>query len=370
MGSIAQGWFVLTVTNSPFWLGAVAAAGQVPFLAFSLAGGTLADRFDRRRLIAAGNAILCVLALLCGILITKGAMTLAALTALAFAIGTIVALEHPIDRAWVYDLIEGRLIGTATALSALEWSVARMLGPAIGGIAIAATGVASGYYTFALAVIPMAVLPLVLGARGSGARHTSEDERGAAESSAANRKIVVFSIFVGTFTLSVMPYISLLPDIARNALHLDARGYGLLAACGGIGSMIGALGLGIAGELRRKGRIVPIAAVGGALLLALFARTSSVPVAAILLVLMGAVDTMMYALANTYVQECASDAERGRANAVFSLAFVGAIPIGNVILGALAGRFGTGEALEAGAASACAGAIAFWFAAPQAREAA
>lgn len=344
--------------------------GQVPFLLFSLAGGALADRFDRRGLVAAGNAILVVLALLCGIFIVKGAMTLGALAALAFAIGTIVALEHPVDRAWVYDLIEGRLIGTATALSALEWSVARTLGPAIGGVAIAASGVASGYFAFALAVVPMAVLPVVLGARGSGARHTSGHERGAAESQAANRKIVVFSIFVGTFTLSVMPYISLLPDIAGNILRLDARGYGFLAACGGIGSMIGALALGIAGELRRKGRIVPIAAAGGALLLALFAHTSSVPVAATLLVLMGAVDTMMYALANTYVQECAGDAERGRANAIFSLAFVGAIPIGNLILGSLAGRFGTGQALEAGAASACAGAVAFWFAAPRAREAA
>ena len=79
---------------------------------------------------------------------------------------------------------------------------------------------------------------------------------------------------------------------------------------------------------------------------------------------------MMYALANTYVQECAGDANRGRSNAIFSLAFVGAIPIGNIVLGTLAERYGSAWALEIGAAAACAGAIVFWFAAPRAREAA
>ena len=136
--------------------------------------------------------------------------------------------------------------------------------------------------------------------------------------------------------------------------------------------MLGALALGIAGELRRKGRIVPIVpAMGGALLLALFARTSSVPAAALLLILMGAVDTMMYALANTYVQECASDAERGRANAIFSLAFRRSDPNRQRRSGKSCRTIrDRGGALEAGAASACAGALAFWFAAPRAREAA
>ncbi len=368
VASIAQGWFVLTLTDSPFWLGTVAAAGQLPFLLFSLAGGSLADRFDRRALVAIGNAIVVLLALLCAILIARREMPLWGLIAVTFGIGTLVALEHPIDRAWLYDLIEGRLIGTATALSSLEWSVARILGPALGGVAIASAGVAAGYAAFALAVVPMVVLAVAFAARGAGSRHAGE-ARDAADARSANRTIVVFSLFVATFTLSVTPYIYLLPDIAKHTLGLDARGYGLLAACGGAGAMLGALALSLSGELTRKGRIVPLCAAAGAILLGLFAQTRSVAPAAALLVLMGAVDTMMYALANTYVQECAGDADRGRANAIFSLAFVGAMPIGNVILGILAGRYGTGRALEVGAAAACAGVLIFWFAAPRAREA-
>jgi fucose permease len=83
---------------------------------------------------------------------------------------------------------------------------------------------------------------------------------------------------------------------------------------------------------------------------------------------MGTIDTLMYALANTYVQECSGDAQRGQANAIFSLAFLGGIPIGSILLGTLAARIGTDAALTMSAGVACAAAIVFWFGAPEARE--
>jgi MFS family permease len=89
-----------------------------------------------------------------------------------------------------------------------------------------------------------------------------------------------------------------------------------------------------------------------------------------ILAAMGTIDTMMYALANTYVQECAGDAQRGRANAIFSLAFLGGIPIGSIVLGTLAARIGTANTLALSALGVCLSAVVFWFAAPLAREAA
>jgi MFS family permease len=85
---------------------------------------------------------------------------------------------------------------------------------------------------------------------------------------------------------------------------------------------------------------------------------------------MGAIDTIMYALANTYVQQCSGDAERGRANAIFSLAFLGGIPIGSLVLGTLAARIGTSPTLAWSALAVCGCAVLFWFGAPAAREAA
>jgi MFS family permease len=366
IAAIAQGWLVIGLTNSPFWLGAVAAGAQLPFLLFSLAGGDLADRFDRRTVVAINNVLIAVIALITALFIANRTIGIWWLLILGFAGGTINALEHPVDRAWVYDLVQGRQLGSAIGLSSLEWSIARTVGPAAGGVAIATIGIAAGYVAYAVLTLPMAVLAGVL--RSAGSAQTAGDR--VTNDTASSHAIVVFSVFVATFTICVTPYIALLPDIARHAFGADARLYGLMAAAGGAGAIGGGLGLALAGEVRRKGRLVPIAAFAGAAMLAIFSQIHVLWLALLCLAAMGTIDTLMYALANTYVQQCAGDAERGRANAIFSLAFLGGIPIGSIVLGTFAARIGTATTLTASALVACISAVAFWFGAPRAREAA
>jgi MFS family permease len=366
IAAIAQGWLVVKLTNSPFWLGAVSAAAQAPFLLFSLAGGDLADRFDRRAVVAINNGLIAAVALLTAALVASGAVTVWWLIGLGFAAGTVTALEHPVDRAWLYDLVDGRELGSSIALSSLEWSIARTVGPALGGVAIATIGIASGFAAYAVLTVPIGVLALALRAR---AVQPPAAARGATEP-AKLRAIVVFSLFVGTFTVGVTPYIALLPDIARNVFGADARLYGIMAAAGGAGAIVGGLGLALAGEIRHKGRVVAFASFVGATLLALFAHLHSLWSALPILAAMGAIDTLMYALANTYVQECSGNAGRGRANAIFSLAFLGGIPIGSLLLGTLAAHIGTAQTLTWSGLIVCAAALLFWFGAPLARDAA
>src|SRR5579884_389666 len=261
---VAQGWLVLKLTNSPFWLGTVGAASNVPFLVFSLPGGALADRFNRSALVALASAAISLVALVLAVLAQRGAITIGLLVALTFLLGTLFALSAPIDRAWMYDLVEGRGIGTATALSSLEWSVARTLGPALGGVATATIGVAAGYAALGALALPLMLLALTL-ARVERTRHSPCISPGEplAPKAADERRIVAMSLLVAAFTASVIPYISFLPDIARNTLRLDARGYGLLAACGGIGSILGAMMISALGELEHKGRLVPMIVTGG-----------------------------------------------------------------------------------------------------------
>jgi MFS family permease len=364
IASIAQGWLVVQLTNSPFWLGAVAAGTQLPFLLFSLAGGDLADRFDRRAVVAINNGVIAAIALTTALLVASGRISVSWLLVLGFAAGTLIALEHPVDRAWLYDLVEGRELGSSIGLSSLEWSIARTVGPALGGVAIATFGISAGYAAYALLTLPLAVLALVL---RSGPRPAPASNAGATEP-AKMRAIVVFSLFIATFTIGVMPYIALLPDIARNGFAADAQLYGLMAAAGGAGAIVGGLGLSLAGNVRRKGRLVPIASFAGAALLALFTHVHALWPALLILGAMGAIDTLMYSLANTYVQECSGDSKRGQANAIFSLAFLGGIPVGSLLLGILAARIGTDAALTISAAAVCASAAIFWFGAPHARE--
>jgi len=364
IAAIAQGWLVVRLTNSPFWLGAVAAVTQLPFLLFSLAGGDLADRFDRRTVVAINNGLIAAIALVTALLVANGTISVWWLLGLGFAAGTINALEHPVDRAWLYDLVEGRELGSSIALSSLEWSIARTVGPALGGIAIATIGIAAGYAAYAALTLPIGILALVL---RSGSRRP-QTSGGTPTQPAQLRAIVVFSVFIATFTIGVTPYIALLPDIARNGFGADAQLYGLMAATGGAGAIVGGLGLALAGNVRRKGRLVPIASFTGAALLVLFTHVHTLVPALLILGAMGTVDTLMYSLANTYVQECSGDAQRGRANAIFSLAFLGGIPVGSFLLGALAARVGTDTALTVSATAACVAAVTFWFGAPLARE--
>jgi MFS family permease len=344
---VAQGWLVVKLTNSPLWLGLVSAATQLPFLLFSLAGGDLADRFERRHIIAINNGVTAAIACLTAVLVATGTISVGLLAALGFLLGTCNAIEHPVDRAWVYDLVGREAIGRAIGLSALEWATARTIGPAIGGIAIATIGIAAGYGAYALFVLPIIVLALIVRTHNASAPDDTQTETERAD---ASRAIVAFSAFTAVFTIGVTPYIALLPDIAKNTFA--------------------ALLLSWRGDIAHKGRIAIGAALIGALLLIAFTQTHGFIPALMLLAAMGAIDTVMYALTNTYVQEIAGDSARGRANAIFSLAFLGGIPLGNAILGLFAGRFGSLPVLSWSATAVAAIAVLFWFAAPKTRDAA
>ena len=218
-----------------------------------------------------------------------------------------------------------------------------------------------------LFVLPIAVLATVVRTTNSSGRGASES---AGDKRSASRAIVAFSAFTAVFTIGVTPYISLLPEIAKNAFGQNAAGYGAMAAAGGIGAIGGAIWLAWRGEVAKTGRTAIAAAFAGALLLVAFAHAHALVTAYVLLVLMGTVDTLVYALANTYVQQIAGDDARGRANAIFSLAFLGGIPLGNAILGVAAGRFGSQAVLGWSGALVAAFAAIFWFAAPRVRDAA
>jgi MFS family permease len=366
IAQVAQGWLVVKLTDSPVWLGLVSAATQVPFLLFSLLGGELADRFNRRRVIAITGFVTVALAAATGIFVAAESIPIWLLTILGFLLGTCNAIAHPVDRAWVVDLVGRAHIVRAISLSSLEWASARTIGPAIGGVAIATVGIAVCYGAYALCVLPLIALAIIVRTTNTSSEFGTEHDR----APGALRSIVVFSAFTAAFTIGVLPYVALLPDVAKNTFGQNAAGYGAMEAAGGAGAIAAAIVLSWRGVNVHKGRFAIAAALIGALLLIAFAHTHSVLVASVLLAAMGAVDTTMYALTNTYVQAIAGDRRRGRANAIFALAFMGGIPVGNASLGLLAGHFGTQPTLGWSATIVAALAVLFWFAAPAARDAA
>ncbi|GAC1596934.1 MAG: MFS transporter [Candidatus Velthaea sp.] len=379
---VAQGWLVIKLTNSPLWLGLVAGASQAPALFVSLLGGVLADRFDRRAVILWCEGAIGAIAAVTALTIAAGHITVLLIAVLAFAAGAMMALEHPVDRAFIYDLIDGDDVEQSVALSSVEFSIARTAGPALGGIAIATVGIAAGYALQAVCVVPIvvfAVLALKRGFGTHGARAKSKSKAASDGTPASlgdavayfrkERTIVLFCILTAAFTIGISPYVALLADIARNTLHLDERGYGALQAAAGVGALAGALSLSLSNETEHKGRVIAGTVFAGGTLLAIFTTLRQPWLAGAALFAMGAVDSLMYALANTYIQERTEERFRGRANAIFTVAFLGGIPVGNVVLGALASRIGAEWTLFGSALAVAACAVAFWFVAAEAREA-
>ena len=370
---VAQGWLVVRLTHGPLWLGVVGAAGQAPALVLSLVGGTLGDRFDRRVTIACAEVGVGLVALVTAVLVARGALGLPGLVALSFASGALLAIEHPVDRAFIHDLIDGDDVEHAIALSSLEFSLARTAGPALGGIAVGTLGIAGGYALQTACVVPIVAFAFYalrrrLGGDAAGERRAA----GARDASLRDawgflvreRSMLAVCVLTAAFTIGVSPYVALLADVAKNVLHQREAGYGALQAAAGFGALAGAAALAVCGEPKAPRETLVVAVFAGAVALALFTTTRTPLLAGVALVALGAVDAIVYALGNTYVQERTRERYRGRVNAVFTVAFLGGIPVGNLLLGLLAARVGSEWALFASAVAVAVCAIGFWFLAP------
>ncbi|GAC1559208.1 MAG: MFS transporter [Vulcanimicrobiaceae bacterium] len=368
---VAQGWLVLRLTHSPLWLGVIGAAAQAPALFMSLVGGMLADRFDRRRTIAAAEIGIGVVAIVTAVSIARESLGLVGLIGLTFASGTLLAIEHPVDRAFIYDLIGGRDVEHSVALSSLEFGIARTAGPALGGIAIATLGIAGGYALQAACVAPVVAFAAYATRRRIGVRESAPRDTAHAVSLGdawtfllRQRSILAVCALTAAFTVGVTPYISLLADIAKNVMHVREAGYGALQAAAGLGAFAGALALALTGEPKRMRLTIVSAVFFGALTLAVFTMLHAPIAAGCALFVLGALDAVVYALGNTYVQERTDERYRGRVNAIFTIAFLGGIPVGNLVLGFVATRVGSEWALLGSACCVAASAIAFWCLAP------
>lgn len=358
MHTVAQGWLVLELTNQPFWLGAVGAAGSLPVLAFSLFGGVAADRLPKRALLLGTQAVSAVVALALGLLVLSGQAEIWQVLAAALLLGTASALDMPARQSFVVEMVGRDDMQNAIALNSLTFNGARILGPAIAGVIVAVAGTATCFLVNAASFAPVIVaLAMMRGlpaappaAAGSLAKHLREGFAYAAR----ERGFQGLLALVASASFFGFPCLTLLPSFARDVLHTDARGYGLLTAVTGVGAIVSVLVL--AARRRTVGGGAVVAGAGlvfGAALL-LFSASRTFATAVPLLTVAGAGMVALSATANTLVQSMVPDALRGRIMSMFILMFMGAMPVGNILIGALAGLIGTMAAMAAFGVGLCA----------------
>jgi MFS family permease len=365
MQSVAQGWLVLLLTNSPFYVGLVSALGSLGVLLFTLYAGVIADRTDKRRTVVITQTLQMVQAFALAALVWSGHVTVASVMVLAACLGVVSAFDIPTRQSFLVEMVGKEDLMSAIALNTSVFNLTRVIGPVVAGVLIGAEGVAICF--FLNGVSYLAVIAGLLAMRLPP--HIPHPTRVSAWQ--GFREVLTFlrsdrrvSTLVGlTAIISIFgfPYLVLLPVFARDVLQVGATGYGLLSSAVGFGAVAGALTVAILSHRIPKGRTVVVAGTMFGILLALFASSRVYPFAMGLLVLVGAAMIVNNALTNTLLQTLVPDHLRGRVMGFYSFMFVGMAPLGAFQAGVFGERLGTPTAIAAGGVvSALAVAIAGW----------
>ncbi|HEY1435560.1 MAG TPA: MFS transporter [Thermoanaerobaculia bacterium] len=342
MQEVAQNWLILTMTGSTFLLGLDAFLGDAPFLVFSLFGGVLADRVDRRRILLRSQYVQMGSAALLAVLLLANAVQVWMILSLSFIVGLAQSFGGPAYQALVPTLVDRKDLPNAVALNSIQFNLARVVGPVLAGIAFYKFGAAACFGLNALSFLaPILALLLLTGGGGTIAPTQSVFESlktglRAVRDTGSLRGLILLS-FIGSFC--AMPLVTFLPVFARNVFHRDAKGYSVLLAAFGIGAILGAFGVAAFGHVKRKGALAVGMQMFFGALMAGFAVSRTPVVSYVLLGLAGAALMVVFALFMTLVQSNVEDHMRGRVVSVYSLAFRGAMPLGNLVAGALASVF-------------------------------
>ncbi len=353
MQHTAQGWLVLELTNSPFLLGLVGFAQFIPALLFSLPGGVIADRVNRRLLLIGTHAAMLLLALTLAVSLSLDIITYTEILVIVFLLGTASAINAPAYQAMVQDTSSREDVLNAIALNSLQFNLSRFLGPSVAGMLVSTVGLASCFYVNALSFLaPILALTLLHvqavahAAAGSALQRLVEGFRYIW----THRHILILISIVAMVSLFGLPYLIFLPVFARDVLGVGARGLGYMLSASGGGALLGALTLANWPAEQRRGPLVLTGTVfffAGVLLLAL-SRNFYLSIAG--LVLAGGAMVTSVATVNSLIQGLVPDAVRGRVLSMHTMAYLGFSPLGSLLVGTLADFWGTPRALAASAA--------------------
>lgn len=343
MQTIALGWYVFQLTRSAFWVSFITFVNFIP-LVLSPLGGVYTDRFDRKKILIATQAIMMVDATVLAVLAWTGHANLVAVMILTFGQGVMIAFNGPTWMAFITSLVHPRAMVNAIALNSAQFNLARVVGPAIAGLviglsssgpAIVFTINAASFLAVlgALALIESHALPR------REARSVWELLVGGLAYTWRNERIRAMIVAIGVMSFFAAPASSLLPVFAARVFHGGAGAYGSLAAAAGLGSVTGALLLGRLGS-----RISPVViagslmAVGGFLIL--FAAIPVYPAGVLLIFLYGVAFLLFVSGNNSDVQLSVDEPMRGRVLSIWMLSLGVSLPLGSLLSGVAAEAFG------------------------------
>jgi MFS family permease len=343
---VAQAWLIVTMAGSAsaFFLGLDAFLGELPLLLFTLIGGVFADRRDRRQMILASQTIQMLVALGLAVLIHTARIRLAHVLTLSFIVGCVRAFGGPAYQSLLPTLVGKDHLPNAIALNSMQDNLARVIGPVVAGVALAAFGMVACFalnglsFLFVIAAVlalrkvhvpSMAAESMVVQFKG-GLRFVQ---------SSPNVITVTALGFSGAFL--GLPLLTFLPVITRDVFHQDVTFYTRLMAFSGAGAVTGALVVAWAGQNRRMGRVMLTSLALFGTMMVGFALSRTIYVSALILFTAGSLLVMCFSLANSLAQLLAPPELRGRVVSFYLVAFLGGSPLGSLASGWLVTKAGS-----------------------------
>jgi predicted MFS family arabinose efflux permease len=342
MQIMAQSWLVLQLSGSPFLLGVDSFLGSIPIVLFSLVGGVLADRMARQRLLVGSQVIQMACAFLLAVLFASGVARVWHILTLSFIVGTAQSFGGPAYQALIPSLVKNEDLPNAIGLNSIQFNVARVIGPMLGGLALTQLG-ASWCFTlnglsFIAAITSLLLIrPQFVPAKTAESVLTSMKQGFSFIRKQGTMEALIVLAFA--MTLLAFPVVVFLPVFARDVFHGGPNLYTIFLVCSGCGSITGALVVAGLGKHRHQGRSALLMLVVLGALITGYALSRWLVLSCILIFLAGGILLAAFVTISSLVQMITSDHMRGRVMSVYNVAFRGGMPFGSLIVGALIKQF-------------------------------
>jgi len=363
MQSLAQAWLVYRLTGSPVLLGVVGFVSQIPVFFLATVGGIVADRYPKREIVVATQTASMVLAFLLAWLTLSDLVQVWHIIVLAGLLGVVNAFDIPARQAFFVEIVGKEDLHSAIGLNSSIFNGARIIGPAIAGILVAT--IREGWCFFANGVSFLAVIVSLLMMQVaerkvlSKSREALQDALEGFRYALGSPTTSALLLLVGLVSIVGVPYTVLMPIFADRVLHGGAGTLGLLMGATGVGAMMGALTLAMRRDSSSLGTLAAQAAGGFGVSLILFSFSHWFVLSMVLLMPVGYFVMLQMAATNTLLQTMSPDHLRGRVVALYSMMFMGMMPVGSLGAGFTAARLGAPWTVAGGGAACLIGAAVF-----------
>ena len=364
MQQIAMSWLVYRLTNSAFLLGIVGFLGQIPTFLLAPFAGVIADKYNRHRVLIITQTLAMLQALILSALVLANCITVGHIMTLSVFLGLVNSFDIPVRQAFTVEMIEEREdLGNAIALNSSMVNAARLIGPSLAGVLIAAFGegicfLLNGVSYIAVigSLLAMKITPRQIRPSDAHVLHGLREGFVYAFNFAPIRSILILLALV---SLMGVPYQVLMPVFAKDIFHGGPITLGFLTAMSGVGALTGAIYLAGRKSVIGLGKIIPLFSGLFGLAVIAFALSGVLWFSMPVICVAGFAMMIQMAASNTVLQTVVEEDKRGRIMSLYTMSFMGMVPFGNLLAGSLGGKIGAPNTLLLGGTCCIIGALVF-----------